>query len=76
MTSSNEVTKEVIPGQSIATVIEAMGHQKEALIKALEDALLRAQKNQLLRPDQAESLRRQYHRNLEGYTYLEANDLP
>ncbi|MEC7751759.1 MAG: biosynthetic arginine decarboxylase [Myxococcota bacterium] len=76
MTSSDEVTKEVIPGQSIATVIEAMGHQKEALIKALEDALLRAQKNQLLRPDQAESLRREYHRNLEGYTYLEANDLP
>ena len=53
-----------------------MGHRKEALIKALEDALLRAQKNQLLRPDQAASIRDDYHRNLEGYTYLEANDLP
>ncbi len=70
-----QVTKECLPGQTIASVIEAMGHQKEALIQAIERALEREQGLGRLSHQNAAHIRANYQRDLEGYTYLEGNDL-
>jgi len=72
---SGHITTEYLPGQTISSVIEAMGHSKDELIQCLEKALSRAESNGTLSPQNAASIRANYRQNLEGYTYLEGNEL-